>query len=149
MMTPMAEGLMAGGPFSTVGNRKSAASAATAMTSTGGYYPSSHASQLPTQQQQHHRLTDIPVLDDLFSELNSDLAFDCNFSQNFGGANGNVAQSEPVDFADMERILLSHTRKPISNCVFLCLTCLFTCLFSCFQHSLLLLLQSDNHFLRD
>lgn len=51
--------------------------------------------------------TDIPVLDDLFSELNSDLNY-------FDPTN----KSEPVNIEDIERILLptnQPARKPISK----------------------------------
>lgn len=75
--------------------------------------------------------TDIPVLDDLFSELNSDLPYNfnnnnnntdfvnnvnvnvnnCNRnnSNNFNINNNNKFQSEPIDFFDIERILLQPT----------------------------------------
>ena len=60
--------------------------------------------QQPNAIQNHHHNTDIPVLDDLFTELNSDLNFDP------------LNKSEPVTLEDIERILLpQNARKPISK----------------------------------
>ena len=61
-----------------------------------------------------------PILDDLFSELTqqpSDLGFDLGSverqQQRFGSG---ALKSEPVDLADMERILLQpSSKKPSSN----------------------------------
>lgn len=68
--------------------------------------------------------TDIPVLDDLFSELNSDAPFDCSdetrvTAPSFDLADSFTAKSEPIDLADMERIMFPvhdrPTRKSIRN----------------------------------
>lgn len=52
--------------------------------------------------------TDIPALDSLFSELNSDMNFDYN-----GAAAG--AKSEPVNLDDIERILLPQSNRRSSK----------------------------------
>lgn len=57
--------------------------------------------------------TDIPVLDDLFSELNSDAPFCSEMARDLG------AKSEPINMDDLERILLSTERKPASNILIL------------------------------
>lgn len=53
-------------------------------------------------------ITDIPALDSLFSELNSDLNFDQNHREGVG-------KSEPVNLDDIERILLPQTTRRNSN----------------------------------
>lgn len=66
----------------------------------------------PSLSHHHHQPpinynTDIPALDSLFSELNSDINFEYN------GTAG--AQSEPVNLDDIERILLPQSNKRSSN----------------------------------
>ncbi len=56
-----------------------------------------------------------PILDDLFSELTqqpSDLGFDLRSVDRAGGC---ALKSEPVDLADMERILLQPSSKKTNS----------------------------------
>lgn len=69
--------------------------------------------QLSNMNNSHHQQprgnipafnTDIPVLDDLFSDLNSDL-----------NSLDGVGKSEPVNFEDIERILLPQQPRKSNN----------------------------------
>ena len=73
------------------------------------YAANNFINQQPTQINQFN--TDIPALDDLFSELNSDL--NSTTTTTAVGAADFGAKSEPVNFEDIERILLPQitTRK--------------------------------------
>lgn len=87
-----------------------------ALNSDNGLLNNQNTLLLQQQQQQSQQPamfnTDIPALDDLFSELNSDL--NSNVDGEFG------AKSEPVNLEDIERILLPQTTTRKSNRNVLC-----------------------------
>lgn len=75
-----------------------------ALNSENGLLDTQNALLLQQQQQQQQRTmfnTDIPALNDLFSELNSDL--NSNLGADFKDFG---VKSEPVNLEDIERILL-------------------------------------------